>query len=233
MNLTPQRPLVCAAAAALCLMIGGTVIGQESDPSPTEPTESSTTLQNIDIDWGMQLAPIDRWLRMHLMIPPDLAPIDANLMIESIDPGSIAETWQMRPGDVLLENQSGPLRHAGDLESPDRTVFLRVLRRGRPTILHRKPWGQNISPPVGLMPPMGMPNDFGQNRGSSASSFAINGSAMAITQSGSDVEIHVSENGNSQRLSGTIDEIRKQLDGSKLSPETIAKIRRSLNQMER
>lgn len=242
----------------------------QATPSSAESPEASEnpgdSRVRVEKAWGFRLIPIDRWMRMHLLIPPHLAPEGQPLLVESVAAGSPAEAWRIQPGDVILESDRGPLQVADRMGSPNEVRFFRILRRGEPSMVHRKPWqdgtfggppvdGRVIpggpSNPIGVAPPWGEVSpvdpawpghprfhgspDFPAMPGgaiASASTDSSHGSAVAISQAGSRIQVEVSENGAQVRLEGSIDSIRRQIRESKLSPATTEKIEAALRRIE-
>ncbi len=228
--------------AALTIAAVNFLIAQSPDAAPQAKQQDTSPIETKD--FGMTLTDVPELLRMHL----PMLPAGAGWVVQNVVPDGPAAAMGVQPGDVLIELDGQPI---GDLRWLDRATersTMMVVRRGIP---HRLPRGRpaliggNMRP----MPanPFANPRHWigrsGMNRqqfsspgvtaSSSSSSSSSSGEAVSVSRSGDKISLSISSTDaaiGEIELSGTMDEIRRELGGDTYSDAAKAAIRRAIGE---
>jgi hypothetical protein len=175
--------------------------------------------------WGLEAAEVPDLLRLHC---PTLRG-DFGILVLDVVPDGPAAAFGVRPGDILMTSDGTGLRRSDELPDPEAAQQLGIVRRGQIRWLARTDLGSGRSPdrdsrvelPWDRFPRWARPPQFGrgsENATASSSSFADPSSAVSVSRAGNHVSLEIALPGVGQpiRMSGTPEQIRRQLQTSSL-----------------
>lgn len=211
--------------AALTIAAVNFLIAQTPPTTPTTEPDSSTPTETIA--FGMTLTEVPELLRMHL----PMLPAGAGWVVQNVETGGPAAAIGVQSGDVLIELDGRPIGDLGLLDRATEHSMMMVVRRGIPKPL---PIGRSAMNRHQLSDPI---------VGTSAMSFSFSpwasstmsagGEAVSVSRVDDKVMISISSSdpaiGN-LKLSGTMDEIRRDLGGDAYSDAAKAAIRRAIGE---
>lgn len=224
--------------AAVLLAVPASTLPAQNGPMPAIADNP------VANDWGMTLTEMPELLRMHL---PLLRP-DTGMVVNRVTADSPAAEMGLRNGDILTEVDQNPVRTAADLGQPNPRIGLMVIRRGIPKMLvagggtRRMPmprWNnQSPTNQANRIVLGGGSSSFSSSPGtrqsassSVSSSFSGDGESVSVSQSGDQISLDIASsapNVGRVRLSGTIAEIKEQLQNGDLTDDAKAAVRRAL-----